>query len=567
MTITAPAVNARTAANPLTISGVVTLPSEVTNVVVTWTSLLNGSNGSTNVAMSGSSRWSVQLAPIGGPLLITAQAFNTFGDGSGIVNRKIFLVRTASLDLVTTGSGSVTFSPAASKGGQFVLGNTYLAISHPGKNYLFKGWTLTTNSVSTNLSAANIRFIMIPNASLTANFVTNIYLEGFGTYNGLISPGSNQFGEYGMIYNLVVQRTGAYSGRVRSGNVNVGFTGLFSPSQTASNSLTLGTNELALQMMFNAESNIITGTLTNATVSSMVFAVRAAPATNSTRYTLLIEPPATNANFPANTTNAPGGFGYALLYDARGAVTISGAVADGTTFSESTSASADGRVPLYNSFYTHAGHIEGWIHLADLAPGSTNSFLLEWKMPPGFSTLYPDGFTNEDVTIGSVWTPPAHGAPVISLTNGATVTLTNGSAPAATAVQRPTQRSKHIGKIRRHESAQLVHWFDQSDHGVAEGHGGRTGRRGKDSGRGRPARRRQLGRSGLLSQRPHGRGVDLGAAVNRISALRNPAWTAAAAGCFPVWPAIPERPRPTEPGQNKSPRPAAPPTRPRNSNH
>jgi hypothetical protein len=110
--------------------------------------------------------------------------------------------------------------------------------------------------------------------------------------------------------------------------------------------------------------------------------------------------------------------------------TLGGALADGTPFLWSAPISQNGGVPFYQSLYSGAGSLMGWIYFTNEPPQniSTNSWL-SWIKPSIPKTLYPLGFTNliTQGLLGSPYTNTAReGVPVLNLTN-ATLTLSNGN--------------------------------------------------------------------------------------------------------------------------------------------
>ena len=106
----------------------------------------------------------------------------------------------------------------------------------------------------------------------------------------------------------------------------------------------------------------VTGTVSGTNMGSVVAnltADRAANTLPSAQYTLLI-PPDTNNSPP---DSSPGGDGYALIANDAGTAKITGALADGTAFSQSVPVSQDGYVPIYANLYSSKGLLLGWINL------------------------------------------------------------------------------------------------------------------------------------------------------------------------------------------------------------
>ena len=155
--------------------------------------------------------------------------------------------------------------------------------------------------------------------------------------------------------------------------------------------------ELTLE---TAPANQIVGTVANTLWTANLTAELAGAGLPSSDYTLLFPPPA------GAPVNAPPGDGYALVTNHAGTVTLKGALADGTAFSQTVFASTGGDVPVYASLYQDTGLLFGWINLNHLADSpSTNS--LAWiKKPSSAAALFPGGFTNTLAVQGAPWTSP-----------------------------------------------------------------------------------------------------------------------------------------------------------------
>jgi hypothetical protein len=120
-------------------------------------------------------------------------------------------------------------------------------------------------------------------------------------------------------------------------------------------------------------------------------------------------------------SNSPPGYGYALLTNHAGTVTLSGSVADGATFSQTVAVAETGDIPLYASFYGNTGFLIGWLNVTN---GGLTGSNLWWVRPASFyNLLYSDGFTNAVSIIGSPWSNPP-----IATTDGQ-LTIADGSLP------------------------------------------------------------------------------------------------------------------------------------------
>jgi hypothetical protein len=127
------------------------------------------------------------------------------------------------------------------------------------------------------------------------------------------------------------------------------------------------------------------------------------------RYTLIIPG-------DVSSTNSPGGDSWQTInVNKAGAVSMSGALADGPHVSQSAILSSFGAWPLYLTPYSGKGLVTGWI-TNDPATGVSGQ--VTWIKPAMKTKVYPGGFTNDTVNvIGSTYTKPPKGTPVLNFTD------------------------------------------------------------------------------------------------------------------------------------------------------
>ena len=169
---------------------------------------------------------------------------------------------------------------------------------------------------------------------------------------------------------------------------------------------------MQVSLALDTASPHIAGTVSGSGFSANLTAELANDFLPSSDYTLLLSP---SANVP---TNAPPGDGYILATNHAGIVTLSGELADGTTYNQTIPISGTGDVPVYANLYTqvtntHAGLLLGWINLTNLQTAPPSNTLVWIKRSFSFPALYTNGFTNILSVQGSIWT----NAPAIALTN------------------------------------------------------------------------------------------------------------------------------------------------------
>jgi hypothetical protein len=161
----------------------------------------------------------------------------------------------------------------------------------------------------------------------------------------------------------------------------------------------------------------ITGTVSGSQGTANLTAYLASNVLPSQRYTVLLSPSA------QVTAVSPPGDGYLLATNAGGMVTLIGALADGTGYSQTAPVSAAGFLPLYASLYTNSpntspGLLLGWIDLTNLQaspPANALTWIKKSSHAPG---IYTNGFTNALFVQGSVWTNPPGLSSTLAITNG-----------------------------------------------------------------------------------------------------------------------------------------------------
>lgn len=445
----------------------------VTNVI-SGTALL-ATNGDTNFTAINTMLWSITNPPLPGTNILAVQAMDYSSNLSAIKTVKFFYEVPATLALTVntnfpgiggtlTGHGAVTRSASPTNKAPLNIGQGYAISAVPNAKSLLGGWFVTnltpgSNGYVTNVTVTNsatLKFIMESNTSIQAYFVTNIFVNDgiHGTFNGLFyATGANavvtnemmtngtgtnmtvtnasvtnyvvtnniQFNTAGMLDNLIVSTKGAYSGRLLLAGNSYALNGSFDGFGRSSNVVKTAAGNLLVDMSLDTNGNgVITGSVTNSewAASSYLFAGLAATS-GTADYTLLMAAPAD----AATNQSLPPGYGYALVADHAGKVTLSGGLADGTAFTESVPATTSGDVPLYASLYAKTGFLLGWINLTNLA--STNAPCeLAWikGVPAHPSALFPSGFNTTLFTVGAPWNPPG----TISLPAGSMLIITNG---------------------------------------------------------------------------------------------------------------------------------------------
>jgi hypothetical protein len=238
--------------------------------------------------------------------------------------------------------------------------------------------------------------------------ISNPYFTEAGQFSGALNAPAN-----GML-TLTVARTGAFTGRLRIGTATHVLSGRFDDRGVYS--ATIAGQPLTLQFPNPLPSgsslslSMITGTYGGTPVVAMHAAgfSPAAPAPEFGRYTMLL---------PTNPSVAgsPVGAGFAVLtVTQKGAVTITGHLADGTAFSEATFLTAGGTsgVDIFTLFvklgYKIPGLLSGTLTFESVPGQSDFDGMLAWTKPiQAHDTLYPLGISTSLPAIGARYFAPA----------------------------------------------------------------------------------------------------------------------------------------------------------------
>jgi Matrixin/Bacterial Ig domain len=216
-----------------------------------------------------------------------------------------------------------------------------------------------------------------------------------GAYQGLIIDSSGQvvLGDSGFV-TLSVTAAGRFSGQIQVAGRTYPISGNFDSNGSAARiinrrGLTPVTVTLSLDMASGA---LLTGTLTDGNWTASLLAHKAVfnrstlPCPFAGKFTLILPGDDTIGDSFASVT-----------IDAGGRVRVAGTLADGTAYSESTFAVADGSWPLYANLRAK-GVLEGW--MANTSRDASGT--ITWIKNPSTGRYYPAGFTRVMDAVGSV---------------------------------------------------------------------------------------------------------------------------------------------------------------------
>ena len=384
------------------------------------------------VTASGTKIWTALIGNVPpGTNSIVAEASDAAGNRIQTVQRFFHQVRVPFL-LSQVGNGKIT---GPTNGALLDLARGYTLVAKPDAGYLFAGWTGSISQSSTTLP-----FLMESNLALTAVFVPNPFPALKGTFNGLFYDTNAVEQISSGLLNLTLGTLGAYSGTVQMNGARYPFSGKLNVNGGETNLvLRARTNALLLRLQLDLTggSERITGTVTNNQVtaidanlawSAVLAADRAqtypafSPSPFAGSYTLIVP---TDTNNPAG----PGGDGFGrAVVSAKGVVTLSGSLADGTPVTQGVPVSKAGAWPLYSSLYRGKGAVVSWLTFSNQATTDITGLLSWFKQAQPTEKFYKVGFSNQVFAAGSSYVPPTTGR-VIQLTNGI-VGFTNGNLTA-----------------------------------------------------------------------------------------------------------------------------------------
>ena len=395
---------ASTVTNPtLTVQGTLAGADGVTNVQYQ----LNSGAGTSATTTNHWTNWSATVTLRGGSNIFEVYSVNSMGNHSETQMVTVFYYTQSTLTLATNGLGTISHSFTSNL---LVVGTNYSVTAAPSSGYLFSNWS---GSITTNSNP--LTFLMESNMTLTANFVPNFFIGAAGSYNGLFYDVSNgvRAESSGMIQSLTVGSNGIYSGKLYIGGTSNSVSGNFDLSGNATNQIprasNLGPLSLGMTLNWDRKPPQITGTVqgTNGGAwTASLLAELAGSGLPSAQYTLLLPP----------GTNSPAGDGYALITNHAGAVTVTGALADGAAFRESVAVSESGRLAVYAAPYTNGGLLLGWLDMTN-GNGAPEGELT-WIRPASTSGPFTNSFTNLVPVQSQFWINPPTDTPAILITNG-----------------------------------------------------------------------------------------------------------------------------------------------------
>ena len=262
------------------------------------------------------------------------------------------------------------------------LNNTVTLIPTTKAGYIFKSFTTTPVVTLTPGIGGRVSFTMVPDLSVTAEWLKSPYISGAGTYIGLIKArtGTTPSNATDGLVRATLTTAGTFSGSLVIDGATHVFTGAFDavgaagfgtalPKATTFTITRAGKSDLVLALAFNAAhgNNQITGSVTvDTNVSDLVADKTLYTAINQVSSDFLnvtsgvtprgyytVSYPAKAQTPTKATTSYPQGSGYAVItLTNAGAVTVTSTLADGTVSVATSSLVAGNSAPLFGQMLT-----------------------------------------------------------------------------------------------------------------------------------------------------------------------------------------------------------------------
>jgi len=259
------------------------------------------------------------------------------------------------------------------------------------------------------------------------SLATAFFPRAKGTYTGLFAAGTPTIDNAGFC-TLTLGAKGTFTGSIQLGGKRYPFKGNFNLFDSVITVARAGNSPLSVHFTLDSsgDADLMTGTITDGnwtaslTARRPVFNAHTNPAPFAGNFTIIIPG-------ISGSQTAPQGYGFGTLkIDATGKAKFAGTLADGTPLTQSITISQDGDWPFFGALYRGQGLL--WARMTvDTGRASDDIHgALTWIKAAQKANFYPDGFTSEVTSIGSLYLKPAQGVRIIDLSNGS-VTFTGGN--------------------------------------------------------------------------------------------------------------------------------------------
>ena len=211
----------------------------------------------------GTGSWTANVTGlVGGANTIRIRAVDGAGNAAESI-QDVFYVQKIPLTVAMTGGGSVTPNVAGTK---FQVGNYYTVTAKPAKGYAFAGWTGDQAADS-----ASLKFLMLSNTVLQANFVPTPFDSAVGKYAGVVTPLVSGPSRLGGPVKAKISRTGAFTAKFQLGDKGYPLSGVVMADGSYSGSIyrkQFPNSPIKVQWQLDIEGQTINGSLTDTSWSS-----------------------------------------------------------------------------------------------------------------------------------------------------------------------------------------------------------------------------------------------------------------------------------------------------------
>jgi O-glycosyl hydrolase len=322
------------------------------------------------------------------------------------------------------GLGQLTLTGDNPSGSPTVISGTLTSLPTASSLALFYTSASANLSHATTVPVTNQTFtVTIPadciftlTSDVAPGLPSGSYSGLFFDTNGVSQPSSGSVA-------LQVAPGGKFSGAMQLGGKRHPISGTFDANnQTVVTVRRPGLSSLTVDLMYEplGGADRITGTVSSETWSAQILTYRAIynartnPAFQAGRYTMLFR--------DALAEGSGDGFA-ALTVGPSGSLRLAGSLADGTKFTSASSLLGENNWPICLFPYRGQGLLLGWQAFPDVFENGPGGALTWIKQADPSAHVYPGGFTNALVVLGSSYAAPTSGQHVLGMTNAEVVLI------------------------------------------------------------------------------------------------------------------------------------------------
>jgi hypothetical protein len=264
-------------------------------------------------------------------------------------------------------------------------GRLYTVVAKPDDGYLFDGWTGIPDLTDAQRLNPTLKFVMMENLNIGADFVVNRFPGVKGTYTGIVAPTGDAV-KAGLL-TITTTATPTFTGKLLLEGSTFNFSKLAFRNDGSLTALLVRPSDrkvLTLTLQLDLDPNgthQISGSLLDgaATLASVTANLEAVPPPVTDAFTFAVP-----TNLDGSAANPPQayGFGTISIGEKTGLATVKTTLIDGLTFTASENITFNRRLPVY---YYKAGTCLAGTLIFDPTTNALSGTLRWWK--PGQTTL------------------------------------------------------------------------------------------------------------------------------------------------------------------------------------